>query len=158
MIEFTGVLSGAAKKFVIKKYKQSMLIGVLVVSLLFGIPAGIIGVSVNKIFLIALIPLSLLFVIPLITPSDEFIRLVLPTKVLIDFEERTVVVSGDGFERFKMFDDIVKIEARFWGYYLVFSAPHKDLAFTIQKDLIIHGDIEQFENEFKHLIVHLEME
>ena len=158
MIEFTGALSGEAKKYVIKEYRRSMFISVLIVWLLFGIPITVMGIFGSKVLLYLLFPLSLLFLIPIIIPGDDFFKSLLPTKVFIDFEEGTVVAVGDGFERFRMLADIVRIESYAWGYYIAFPIPHNDIAFTIQKDLITQGSIEQFEEKFKHLIVRLEAE
>ena len=156
MIKFEGSLADEAKKFALKRYFQAIYLGVIFCVAIIIIPMIVLSFTVNlsilPIVIAAALPLGLLF----IKPSEKNQKDFLPNMAFVDPEEQTIVVKGENFEHFRMFDEIVRVEDYGEWYYFVFPVTRKDISFVIQKNLITQGTLEEFENIFKDKIVHIE--
>ena len=151
MIRFEGEVSRNVEKFMLRKYTKAMLLAATVAMILLGIPIMIFAITVNLKFLLFLLILLVPYVVAFIPIDKEK-----PTRAFVDLEEGTVVVEGDKFEKFRMIDEVQKVLDYGYFYQIVFYFPHKDDSFIFQKDLIVQGTIEEFENIFEGKIVRVE--
>ena len=92
-------------------------------------------------------------IIGIIVVPNKHIAL-LPERLLIDTDERTIVSQTKGMnETFKILDNTTKVEDHGDYYAFYFGNRVSGLGFIAQKDLITQGTIEEFEEIFEEVLV-----
>lgn len=76
---------------------------------------------------------------------------VCPLLIAIDGDD--IVCEGKDFRHVRSTEDIKSIKDYGDFYQILFYFPHKSLVFVCQKDLIVEGTIEEFEERFADYIV-----
>lgn len=150
-MKFCGELSQNCKKFIIKKTRVHTLIVMYVVCLLFSISFIVLTFIYNWIFIMAVITLLLLPLLSLLTPAKSILDLTMPQQVVINKDEIKSV--GEKFNYQNDIEQIKKINDYGDWYQTFFYFPHKYQTFICQKDLIVEGTIDEFEETFKDKIV-----
>ena len=81
----------------------------------------------------------------------------MPSTILIDMDEQTIETMGNGKICYKChkIQDVKKILDYGEFYAIIFYFPNADRRFICQKDYIVQGTIEEFEQLFKGKIVRL---
>jgi len=149
MIEFRGkVTSKNAIKSQGRMLKAIFIISVAIAMLLMLILLGAAWFFRTLILIMMPVVIIGITVIP-----NKHIAL-LPERLLIDTEERTIVSQTKGMnETFKMLDDTTKVEDHGDYYAFYFGNRVSGLGFIAQKDLITQGTIEEFEEIFEEVLV-----
>ncbi len=149
MIEFKGTITN---KEVIKrqaiKYKSVILICFVIAALFMLLLLGVYWIF--RMILLCMMPI---IIIAIIIIPNKYVA-ILPDKLFIDTDERTIVYQVKGSpETFKMLDDVTKVEDH--GDYYAFCFNHRsaEMGFVAQKDLITKGTIEEFEEIFEEVLV-----
>lgn len=157
MIEFTGQLNKNAKKFLISIYMKGLIITAIILYIVFGVPAILFALTVDRIaylFLIVILLAPILFTIPIFTKTTQ--NELFPYKAFVDKEENTVVIqpiAGEKHERFSMIKDVKTVNDYGDWYHMII--PKQDKYFVFQKDLLVQGTIEEFESIFEGKIVRI---
>lgn len=162
MIVFKFELNGLIKDYLIQKQKKGMLLSAFITSMVFFVPAVIIGIvwhrnTVGLIISVGLAVFSVLFFIIFSrwdSPLNGFFKSV-PESILIDIKEGVIESNGDNqysYKRVKLSEIKEIVDYENW-YKINFYFPNKSMFFICQKDLIVQGTIEQFEAIFKNKIV-----
>ena len=144
MIEFKGKITGKALIYQANQYKKIFSIALFISSLLVCLLYGLFDIIILVSFIILAIFLC---------PAKVF-GFVLPNRVFIDLEDRTIVSeSKEGVETFRMIDDIVEVKDHGEFYSFKFNSIRNQYNFIAQKDLITQGTIEEFEMIFEEVLV-----
>ena len=151
MIEFRGTLSDTCTKEMMKRETITKLIVFTPLGVAFALPFFIIGLFKEPMFHAFA---ALAFIICLCgagpAPKNKY-HTIFPTSVKIDGEDLSI--SGDGFFHERGMEQVKKVIDFGDWYQIVFYFPHKNLYFICQKDLIVQGTIQEFEELFGDLIV-----
>ena len=127
------------------------LIVMYVVCLLFSISFIVLTFIYNWIFIMAVITLLLLPLLSLLTPAKSILDLTMPQQVVINKDD--IKSIGEKFNYQNDIEQIKKINDYGDWYQLYFFYPYKNQTYICQKDLIVDGSIEEFEERFKDKIV-----
>ena len=153
MIEFTGILSGSAKKRFLKRvanYGQKY----LVIGELFVLPIIIlIAVKMeNWIPIGAYLGYSILILLlPRIPKSKKEVDAIIPKKVYI--EDGSIICVAEKYVEYRNLADVKRIHDFGEYYELRFSFGKISEKFICQKNLITKGTLEEFENLFRDKII-----
>lgn len=153
MIIFSGEISGECKRFLLRRKSRLEFLANLLVSTIFLIPTVLLAIFWKPIILVFLAPYIAFIAIPLIPISEKEQKKFIPTKIIFDTEEESVVLQGDNFERFHMFYAIETVKDYGLWYDLQFKYGDKDVFAVCQKDLLTNGTLEEFEKLFEDKIV-----
>ena len=99
----------------------------------------------------AVITLLLLPLLSLLTPAKSILDLTMPQQVVINKDD--IKSIGEKFNYQNDIEQIKKINDYGDWYQLYFFYPYKNQTYICQKDLIVDGSIEEFEERFKDKIV-----
>lgn len=148
MIEFKGEISKYGKKLIFcKQIRTFLMVGVFFV-LLVSTPIILLGVYVDLIYLFWLIvPILCGICFPFIPVYD------LDAPLQIEIEDGVVYITSKTHIRSIDVADVKKVIDYGECYYIFFYFPHKSMNCLCQKDLIVQGTIEEFEELFKLYIV-----
>ena len=152
-IEFKGYISGKAEKHFRKKAKMIGL-NIILISLLLFCPAVLIfGIKTQsqilvKITLSAIIIMPLTLLIPKIKKEWKSMT---PKRIFI--EEECIICSADKYTETKYISDVKKVYDHGEFYELVFPFGKISEKFVCQKDLLIKGTLQDFENLFEKKII-----
>ncbi len=156
MIEFRGELTGECKRFLLRRQIRNQSIVSAIVFVLFSIPMVVLAVSDDPIWLLGFIPLIMLMILSVITPSKKDQKKFMPICVCIDLEEETIVVHhSETSERFRMISAVKCVEDYGEWYYFVFNYENRAPYFVCQKSLLQKGTLEQFEEIFQYKITRI---
>ena len=149
MIEFKGkVTSKNAIKSQGRMLKAIFIISVAIAMLLILILLG--AAWFFRTLILIMMPVV---IIGIIVVPNKHIAL-LPERLLIDTDERTIVSQTKGMnETFKILDNTTKVEDHGDYYAFYFGNRVSGLGFIAQKDLITQGTIEEFEEIFEEVLV-----
>lgn len=151
MIEFYGELSAKCKKYLLKKEAMVSLISASIVSMLFCIPIIVAIFMLHWIFIIAILVLILLVVFSAVRPLPKYYNRIFPTRITI--KDETIISEGKKFCYERSVSQVKKVIDMGEWYKIEFYFPYKNLRFTCQKDLLIQGTINDFENLFEEKII-----
>lgn len=162
MFIFRFKFQGYIKDYLIKKQKRGSILAALITALLFFIPAVIIGVMWYNNFIAVMISIGLtafsfLFLICFSrwdSPLNGFYKSI-PENIIIDSKQSIIETSGITEYCYKSvnFDEIKEILDLETFYEIKFYGHAGSMFFICQKDLIVEGTIEEFEQLFEDKIV-----
>lgn len=154
MIEFCGELTGATKNFLLRKQIRNQSIVSAIVFLLFSIPLIILTSSDDAIWLLGFVPLTMLMIFSIITPSKKDQKKFMPIRVFVNLDEETIVRQCEnGNEAFHMISTVKCVEDYGEWYHFEFNYSDRDMYFVCQKSLLTQGSIEEFENLFADKLI-----
>lgn len=147
MFEFHGSISEDNKKVIIRKEKTILFLA-SIIPFLVGISITIIiAIKIDLIYLLFLIPLLFFIFIPFFPLTKKTLDLIIPVRIWINQE--VVLSEGNNFKCSKQTADIKEIVDYGSYYFIYFKWPKKSYKFLCQKNLIITGNIDDFEKHFK---------
>ena len=154
MIEFAGELSESNKKAINKNLTLLKFVSMIITSVIVAIPVTFLVIKDHLIWVVAyaFIPVLLIGGSRPIPKKNEY--LFCPTRILIDSSRNELFVILNNNKITRHFDDIVCVNDFGEHYKIEFKFPHKSIYFLCQKDLIVQGTLEEFEELFKDKIVH----
>lgn len=153
MIEFSGELSKDSKNFLIKKNILANFLSTFFVSIIFTIFIIILAISVDKLILLFLTTIFLANILSLIPPNKKTLEYIIPSKIIISKKDEILSTEGIKFNQIRNFSNIKIIYDFGEFYYFTFYFPNKCAQFLCQKDLLVQGDLNEFETYFKDKIV-----
>lgn len=150
MIVFRGELSEENKKRLNRGMRTVNIITAAILSAILAVFITLAVVYDDTVWAIAyaIIPVMLL-ASALPVPSKKQ-NLVCPEEII--FDDTTVSITGDVFGQKREISQIKKIVDLGTCYKIVFYFPNNSFHCLCQKDLIVEGTIEQFEQRFSGLI------
>ena len=151
MIIFEGQISGKCKKNVLRREAKISFFGGLITSILFSIPTIVLAFKMDWIvllFFLVLIPLPFLAAIP---PKEKYYPMIFPSKVTINTQTGEITTQSSQFFVESSIAEVVKVLDKGEWYHIYVKG--KDGRFICQKDLLINGTLEEFENIFKDYII-----
>lgn len=159
MIEFYGVLSDECKiesaKIRSKRAEILPWVATFILGIIPTIVLGILRHSQFYVFLGLTILISIVNLLNLIPVSKSRMqKFKIPSRVIIDNNQiSTTALGGQNPMKSKPLTKVKKvIDAGDW-YYIIFKYGDITNSWVCQKDLIIQGSIEEFENIFQDKIV-----
>ncbi len=165
MVEFAGELSSKVIKEFMRVHNRSIALfsGILAVVVFAVGLVVVITVSIADFFAILCISIGvfigifccMVFWSPLFDNVSTAERQLLPTKVTISQDAITMELDGNdnyGYASIEMCY-VKSVQDMGDWYHIVFFAPYKASYFICQKDLLVQGTIQQFEQIFAGNIV-----
>lgn len=150
MIEFCGEISGECLNFVKKKLKAFYnVLAIIVVFIIFVIPTVIFSILYG-LWLLVILFLSPFFMF-VFSRVDIGVSTLLPVKLEINND--VVEMECEMGKRTRPVDDIKKVIDYGDWYVIKFNNPKKDRFFICQKDLLVKGNLEDFERILKGKII-----
>ncbi len=153
MISFRGELSKEAKKFIRKKHKKAGIILSVIGSIIFAIPVILLGILWNPLAYIFFVVVACIPFLTIVGWSFEWDYL-----TQIDFENGQFYVyftkKNDTQQTYggaRDFEDVKSVVDYGDFYYIEICG--KASAYVCQKDLLVEGSIEQFEEMFADRLV-----
>ena len=149
MIEFKGDISEACKKYIWKKETRVQQLSCLIVSVLFSIVTVVVAILYELIillFLIAFAAFVLLGSIP-----QKGIEKRIPKKITV--VQNCLYLEAESFSISCELGDVKAIMDMGEWYDIEFAFPRKNIYFVCQKNLLVQGAIEEFEELFEGKIV-----
>lgn len=151
MIEFSGTLCEKCQKRINIKQTRCNMIVILIISLLFCIPVTIAVIKLNPIWAIAYLWFCLFVGVSAILPPKRQWEKICPSQIVIN--DDCLCATGKDFSKSREISQIRKIYDHGDYYEFVFKS-FPCFIFLCQKDLIVNGTIEEFEERFADLIIH----
>lgn len=151
MIEFNGELSVKCKEYLLKEEAKVSLISALIVSILFCIPIIFAIFMIHLIFILAVLVLIMFVLLSAVRPSPKYYSRIIPIRITI--EDDTIVSEGKNFCYTRLFSQVKKVIDLGEWYQIYYYFPYKNLRFVCQKDLLVEGTLEEFEELFKDKLV-----
>lgn len=151
MIVFRGELSEKNKKILAKKSSHIDFIIALIVSLAMSVPITVFVVLDNPIWALFYIALAIPPLGTAVQSHKKDENIFCPTEISID--EEMVIINGDEFYQEREIYYLNKIVDCGDCYRMYFLFPKKTSSCLCQKDLIVEGTIEEFEERFSEYIV-----
>ncbi len=158
MFIFQFKCEGEAKEYLIREEVKAAREARIVVALMFLLPAIVFAIIwyYNYIVLLISIGIVLLTCIFLIVfrqwdnPINELYNII-PTTITIENDK----IERSGVQSYRIINiqDIKEIWDMGSFYAVIFYFPNRDRRFICQKDLIVEGTIEEFEQLFKNKII-----
>ena len=155
MIEFSGELSAECKNFMIKSQQKIIFYVCISMAVVLTIPAIILAVLNHWVYSIWIIPLICLVLLSLIKPKGKTLDLIFPCKVII--ENESISCEGKKFYYSREFDNVKKVIDYGNWYQIYFYFPHKKMHFVCEKNLLVQGTLEEFEEVFKEKLIKKEI-
>ena len=149
MVEFNGYITGEAERYFWnnsrKVVRNAFLAAILVFFPLVLIVSSMTGYWLLTVgYCAAALSIPLLLLIPKSKKSKQPLT---PKKIFTDNEY--IVCQGDGFEDYRLVEDVTKVIDYGDFYCLCFPFGKKSDSFVCQKSLLIKGTIEDFETLFE---------
>lgn len=149
MIKFEGGLSEDCVKYIKKQLAKDGGICCGIVSLIFSIGIVILALQTTLLLLLALIGF-IIFVVGMSLPSTYGIDNVIPIEVVIEDDIVSMETNTQYFSR--ELDKIKRIIDGGSWYLIELYWPYSVATFAMEKDKIVEGTIEEFEEKFGDLI------
>lgn len=149
MIVFRGELSVDCKKNIYHNLIVINLITMSLVSVLLAIPVTFAVVYDDIVWAIAYILIPVLFLGVPISAKNQ--KLAHPTEITIGKE--TISIVGESFTQEREIAQIKRIVDHGSFYKIIFNFPNRSVHCLCQKDLLVEGTIEEFEDRFATYIV-----
>ena len=154
MFEFKGKLSEECEDFLYKKQRRMELISLSSVASVFSIAIIVLAILLHPILLIGLILPALFLLAPILPITKKSFLQHMPNRITFDFDEDTVFYSSEKVKDSYKISQIETILDYGNFYHLIFE-PAPDSYYVLQKNLIVQGTIEEFENIFEGKIVRI---
>ena len=154
MIVFSGELSENNKKIMGKVQQKFSCIGGWITAGLVAIIVTVLIIRDSPLFALGYLLCILLVVASSVPIKNKYRELICPNNITIDDDTLTSSTKSSSQERH--IEDIKRIEDHGDHYSIVFYFPHQSPMFLCQKDLLVEGSIEEFEERFADLIVQKE--
>jgi len=157
MIEFKGELSEKNKNYLLKNNIKIDITLKIIMIIFLIIPCLIIGIKYENsiIFILPFAIVSLSIILYISGGKDKLnaINDNLPIDIIID--KKNIIKDGIGPNGYaeRNIEEIKKIIDIESAYQIIFYFPNKNIYFICQKDLIVNGTIEEFEQLFADKIV-----
>jgi len=151
MIEFNGNLSENNKKIMGKVQQKISSISGWITAVLFAIPITVFVVKDTPLFALGYLVCLLVGIASSVPIKKKYRELICPTNITI--EDDIITSSGENFSQVRNIQDIKRIDDYDDYYRIWFHFPHQSQMFLCQKDLLVQGTIEEFEERFEDLIV-----
>ena len=155
MFEFKGKLSEECEDFLYKKQRRMELISFSSVASVFTIVIIVLAILLHPILFIGLILPALFVLAPILPITKKSFLQHMPNRIVFDFDKNTIFYSSKkGKDSYK----ISQIETilDYGNFYHLIFEPAPDSYYVLQKNLIVQGTIEEFENIFESKIVHIQ--
>ena len=155
MIVFQGELSAKSKEYMLKSYRKKHSRYLFVFSLVSAAVWGFLGFKTNVWILfgsgmgVSLFMMILSFLPNVVYEEKYFNKNNIPNIVTIDDEY--IEIEGDVAYSKRKIEDVKSIIETEDFYYFNFYLPY-EMNFLCQKDLLVTGSIEEFEERFSYLI------
>lgn len=162
MIEFKGELSNKCKKYFTQSSWQLVFFIVIAVCIPFIILSIVLSIIDDWIYLLMLLPIALFIFFASLKPGSTAYRKLYGKNGKIYDGELTwhITIEGDmisaeGTQRseIKYLSNVKKVVDMGDWYKIYFYFPYKSDLFICQKDLIIQGTTEDFENLFSDKLI-----
>lgn len=151
MLKFFGNISEKNKNFIIKKEKLIFFYA-SIIPVIIGIALTIfVSIKLDLIWLVFLIPLLFFLSIPLFPLGEKTLDMIIPKKIIIT--NNMIINEGNNFKSTRNVSDIKKIIDYGDYFQIYFKWPKKTYKFLCQKNLIVEGTINDFEEKFKNKII-----
>lgn len=152
MIEFTGYLTGAAKKYFFKrgiKYLQNIFLGA---AILVSPPIVMFALKIQSLLLIVgyIIATSVILIAPCLQVKSDKDKYV---PKLIRIQDNILLSASDGITESRYIEEVKEVRDYGEYYALVFPMGKLSEKFVCQKDLLTKGTLEEFEALFEGKIV-----
>ncbi len=151
MIVFKGELSEKNKKILRKETSRFSFIPTLIVSVILIVPITLAVVYYDTIIAYAYIIIPVLLLATLVPVSKKDWKLVCPIEISID--DVNVIINGEDWYEVREISNLESIVDLGDCYRMFFEIPEKTIHCLCQKDLIVEGTIEEFEERFAEFIV-----
>lgn len=151
MIEFKGDLSESNKRILGRIQLLISSIAGWITALLIAIPITFLAIRKTPLFALGYIICAMCGVFSSLPIKNKYRELICPNSIIIG--DDNMISSGEGFSKDRNLEDIKRIDDYGDHYRIVFSFPYQTPLFLCQKDLIVEGTIEEFEERFSDLIV-----
>ena len=151
MIKFSGEISHKCRKFLINRIKTMTFIASSISSIIFIIPFIFMTMYINIIFILFIIIFFLFPLLSFLPPSEKTINKITPSSISIN--DNLLISKGSNFYYETDISWVTKILDYEDWYYIKFNFLYKNQTYICQKNLLIEGSIEDFENLFKGKIV-----
>ena len=148
MIRFYGFINQNVWRYLKKNFWINAIEADLIILLLFGTPSVLAGIYFDVWLFLGMVILSCLL---MFFVSYSIVKENIPRNIQIDGREISMEI-GNGFAVRKI-EDVKKIIDRGGFYEIIFYFPQKAYNCICQKDLIVEGSIEVFEELFADYIV-----
>lgn len=160
MIKFKFEMNDKIKNFVIENRKKEVKLTFLIALSIFLIPLIVVGVIYRenfyvKIIIITLSIMSLIMAFVLCrydSPLNAFKESEPQEIIILDDTIETTGSEKFCYKQYKLYD-VKRIIDYGYFYVFIFYFPNLDKRFICQKDLIVKGTIEEFEQIFEDKIV-----
>ena len=156
MIEFNGEVNGAGKKFLIKDQILSQLLANSIVSAILLTPTLIFGGFNSKISYVVMIFCGI-FILFSALPTKSVVSVILPQRIVVDLEERTIINQLKNREVFGMIDSVKLVEDYGEFYNIKFFFGDRVPYCICQKSLLTSGTLEDFEALFDGKMIKKQM-
>lgn len=154
MIEFSGDLSDKCKRYIQKSETKIATFSVLIVAIMFSIPLIIFTIIWDWIFVIGIPALALIVILvsnPKLNSPLKALNLYLPKKITIKGD--TISIESEKTSANRSIINVKKVIDEGEWFHIIFCFGHGGGYFICQKNLIMKGTIEEFENLFKDKII-----
>lgn len=152
MIKFSGEMSEISKKLIVRANRLSATTAGAIVAGLLLIPVVIVAFTWHLIVLLFLIPLILTVALAGIPPKD--LNRIVPCEVMTEeFDDGVYLVAAltNGEYTKKRISSVKKVVDRGESYQIYFTSIPS--GFLCQKDLLVEGTLEEFEQLFDGKII-----
>ncbi|MDD6054239.1 MAG: hypothetical protein PUB81_02725 [Clostridiales bacterium] len=162
MIEFKGRLSNKCKKYLIKSSWQLGFFVVIAVCIPFIILSIVLSIMDDWVYLVMLLPIGLFIFFASLKPETRAYRELYGKNGKIYDGELTWhitierdIMFAEGIQRSetKNLSNVKKVVDMGEWYKIYFYFPYKSNLFICQKDLLVKGTIEEFEELFSDKII-----
>ena len=152
IIDFNGELTGKSRVFLLKRQCKLQLLISFVLFVIFAPLIIVLAFSWYKPILWFLLTFVFLFIMSVLPPSKQSRHTFMPKRVYIDLDDEVIVCNREKSEVFRSFDAVKKVIDYGECYYFKFYFPNKDQYFLCQKNLLVQGTLEKFEELFSEKI------
>ena len=150
MIEFYGNLSRRCQKYILHKESKVGFMGGLIAAGIFTIPAIVLTIKVNIAFILCVPALLLIAFLAGCPPTQKNYNMIMPSKIIIDIDNGTVISKSEKFYLEYSVEDIVSINDMGEFYHIFFGDKVDRLGrFVCQIDLIHGCTLDEFEKIFE---------
>lgn len=152
MVVFQGELSENNKKFLNRKMRNVNIISSCILSIILVAPITFAVIYDDVIWAVSYIIIPALISFSAAPIPKKKWDLICPTEISITDE--TVIIHGESFHQNREISQLKRIIDYGDCYKMEFVFPHKSFSCLCQKDLLVKGTIEEFEDRFADLIIH----
>ncbi len=151
MIVFRGELSDRSKKILNREMSHIIFFATSITALILSVFITLAVVYYDWICAFLYFFVLPLFLLPVLSTSKKYWNNLCPTEISINDE--IVIINGDEFYQERDISNLKSIIDYGDSYRMQFLFPHKAFSCLCQKDLIVEGTIEEFEERFSEFIV-----